>query len=362
MSAILGSIRAPHQPLMKKSQPKIALPHLALALGAVFFFMSGVFFSNVVGPGNFNQPLLASALIPVRLHQSEYPLINPLLLCDVGNAAESTQNKDLRNKILTFINDRVQQGKAIDMSVYLQRYGGGGWVGINESTLYAPASLLKVPLMIAYYKIAEENASFLDQRVTFRGSDRNGNEYFKSSQVITPGTSYTIEDLIRHMIGSSDNTATALLESAMASTTREDTYSDLGIPIPPTDPSAEYLSVKQYAYFFRLLYNATYLTREYSERALQHLTDVDFVQGIRAGVPPGVTIAQKFGERTVINQDGTINRRELHDCGIVYKKNSNYLLCVMSRGNDFNQMARNISDLSSLVYNAVSLPPSPTPY
>jgi hypothetical protein len=163
------------------------------------------------------------------------------------------------------------------------------------------------------------------------------------------------------MIRGSDNTATILLQNAMSSSTLKDTYSDLNIPTPPTDPGAEYISVKNYAYFFRILYNGTYLDREYSERAMQHLTDVDFVRGIRAGVPVTVTVAQKFGERTVLNSDGSVNRHELHDCGIVYKKGANYLLCIMSKGNDFDQMAKNIADLSALVYNAVTLPPNPTP-
>ena len=306
------------------------------------------------------QDQMAAALVPTRLKQTEYPLINPLLLCDVGNSAESTQNQDLHSVILAFINDRITQGKASQMSVYLQRYGGGGWVGINEDVPYTPASLLKVPLMIAYYKIAEDNPSFLDQRISFKGTDQNSSEYFKSGNNIRAGATYSIEDLIQHMIGGSDNTATALLQDAMASTTREDTYRDLGLPTPPTDASAEYMSVKNYAYFFRLLYNATYLNREYSEKALKHLTDVDFVQGIRAGVPLSVPVAQKFGERTVSNTDGTVLRRELHDCGIVYKKGSNYLLCIMSRGKDFDQLAKNISDLSALVYTLVTPPPVPT--
>jgi beta-lactamase class A len=215
--------------------------------------------------------------------------------------------------------------------------------------------------MIAYYKIAENTPSFLDQPIPFAGTDRNGTEYFKSGNTIKPGGTYSIEELIQHMIGGSDNTATTVLEDAMASTTREDTYRDLGIATPSADPTAEYLSVREYAYFFRILYNATYLNRDFSERALQHLTDVDFVQGIRAGVPASVTVAQKFGERTVLNPDGSVNRRELHDCGIVYKKGANYLLCIMSRGNDFDKMAKNISDLSALVYNSITLPPSPTP-
>lgn len=339
---------------------RVLRPLIVIIAGAAVF-LTGVLASPVINTSVLGQHLMGAALIPVRLKQSEFPLINPLLLCDVGNAAQSTQNQDLRKVIQSFVNNEVEQGDVSQMSIYLQRYGGGGWVGINEDALYAPASLLKVPLMIAYYKIAEDTPGFLNQKIFFNGADRNTIEYFTSPNHITASTTYTIDDLIQHMIEASDNSATALLESAMSSTTRQETYSDLGLPTPPTDPSAEYISVKNYAYFFRILYNATYLDRTYSQRALNNLSAIDFSKGIRAGVPQGITVAQKFGERTVLNADGSVNRRELHDCGIIYKKGSNYLLCVMTKGNDFDRMAKSIAGLSSLVYKNVLPPPSPTP-
>ena len=99
-------------------------------------------------------------------------------------------------------------------------------------------------------------------------------------------------------------------------------------------------------------YNATYLSQEYSEKALKLLTEPD-IPGIRAGVPTTITVAQKFGERSVYDTNNNLTDRELHDCGIVYKPGSPYLLCVMSRGKDFDTMAKNISDLSALVYQNI---------
>ncbi|MDO8560151.1 MAG: serine hydrolase [bacterium] len=63
------------------------------------------------------------------------------------------------------------------------------------------------------------------------------------------------------------------------------------------------MSVKDYASFFRILYNASYLNREQSERALGLMTKTRFRDGIIAGVPAGRPVAHKFGERTTL-EDG----------------------------------------------------------
>jgi hypothetical protein len=42
--------------------------------------------------------------------------------------------------------------------------------------------------------------------------------------------------------------------------------------------------------------------------------------------------------------------RELHDCGIVYLPDNPYLLCVMTKGNDFAKMEKIIEEISRLSY------------
>ena len=108
------------------------------------------------------------------------------------------------------------------------------------------------------------------------------------------------------------------------------------------------MSVTDNASFFRILYNASYLTKDNSQKALDLLSKVDFTDGIRAGVPSSVKVANKFGEREV----GNII--QLHDCGIVYFKDHPYLLCIMSRGTDFTKLAASIKNISRLVYLEVN--------
>lgn len=51
---------------------------------------------------------------------------------------------------------------------------------------------------------------------------------------------------------------------------------DLSIKVPKKDTEENYLSVKEVATFFRILYNSSYLSRDSSEYALDLLSRVTF--------------------------------------------------------------------------------------
>ncbi len=155
------------------------------------------------------------------------------------------------------------------------------------------------------------------------------------------------------MTENSEKNASAVPKISAKKTSLSEVYSDLGMPQPPQSNDAamiDFLSVKTYAHIFRVLYSATYLTRELSEKALQILTQTRFSEGIRAGIPSDVTVANKFGERTVQDTDKNVLFRELHDCGIVYAPGHPYLMCVMTKGDNFDKLSKIISDLSSIAY------------
>jgi beta-lactamase class A len=140
-----------------------------------------------------------------------------------------------------------------------------------------------------------------------------------------------------------------MLHAAIDTQTMTKTFSDLGVDVPNAQKPEDFMSVKQYASFFRILFNATYLNKDYSEKALSLLTKTEFTQGIVSGVPKTVSVSHKFGE-TRYN-----NLLQLHDCGIVYFPKKPYLLCIMTRGDNANDLTHVISHLSQSVYEQVSL-------
>jgi hypothetical protein len=75
--------------------------------------------------------------------------------------------------------------------------------------------------------------------------------------------------------------------------------------------------------------------------------------GLRAGVPPAVAVAHKFGEWQL--EEDVPAREQLHDCGIVYEPHRPYLLCIMTRGREFATLPGVIAELSRATYEEVGV-------
>ncbi len=292
---------------------------------------------------------------PLRA-KGDYKYINRLLACGTWESADSDQYSLLKRKVENFLTTATNSGKVSSAGIYFRELQGGRWFGINENAKFSPASLLKVPIMIAYLKSAEKQSKILDAVLAYDGTfDLNKEEYFRSPYWIGAGNGYKVSDLMTAMIVNSDNNATSLLFNAIDQSSLAEVFTDLGLSIPADNtPTVDDISPKSFSYFFRVLYNATYLNEEFSEKALDLLGRAQFPRGIQAGVPSGTTTAQKFGERSVLSKDGTLQYRELHDCGIVYSSVRPYVLCIMTRGNDFNDLVSVIQNVSAMTYEEVT--------
>ncbi len=279
--------------------------------------------------------------------EAGYKLTNPLLDCEYGGELFKALIP-FKNDIESFINQRIAQGQIDYASVYFRDLNNGPWIGINEKEKFIPASLIKVPVMMAAFKKAESDPGFLNKLVYYEKPLNNvPTPYFKPGKEIIPGNKYTIEELIERMIIYSDNNARDLVIMNLGGPKELD---DVFILAGNDFSTKDFLvTVRNYASFFRILFNASYLSREMSEKALNILTQDDFHRGLIEGVPSGMVVADKFGEKLAAED----SYKQLHDCGIVYFPNHPYLLCVMTRGNDFEKSADFIADMSKLVYNEI---------
>lgn len=280
---------------------------------------------------------------------SEYAYINPIL--DSQSLSQTTQGDILilKTNLQNSIQAKISNYEVTQVSVYFRDLNNGPWLGINEQEYYSPASLLKVPIMMAAYKIAEQDDLFLSKKVQNQVSSNGIVPEITPQKQIIKGGEYSLDDLVYRMIVYSDNDAKNLLLSQMEPRNIDKIYHDLGIAIPGIIQLEDNMSVKVYASFFRVLYNASYLSNEMSNRALKILTESEFKNGIVAGLPKNVKVAHKFGEREITN-----GIKQLHDCGIVYAKKNPYLLCIMTRGHDLENMSRVIKEISQTVYTSVS--------
>lgn len=315
--------------------------------------LAGVAIGYIASSFSSQTPLKEEKVVESKMSEIRsggYKFINPLLECDNFSPEGSISVAKMRSDLVSLAEEKKAQGLASHISVYYRDLNNGPWVGIEEMDNYSPASLLKVPVMIAALKKAEVDPSFLKKKILF---DRHYDDVVPNildTGLVVMGKSYSVEELLFKMIAYSDNDAKNLILVNLPPNAIEKVLIDVGLVVPDMANQVDIMSVRDYSSFFRILFNATYLSREMSEKALQILSAADFSKGLVAGVPEGTVVAHKFGERAFADSDV----KQLHDCGIIYAPSGPYLLCVMTRGTNFEILEDVIRDVSALVYQQLN--------
>ena len=290
----------------------------------------------------------------IRENNNKYEFIHPLLAVTRSDMdVPSPTYTGLLKKVQDYISQEKSTDGLSDASVYFTDYKkNGGSFALNVDDAYAPASMLKVVIMIGYLKEADSDDAVLSNSYVYNAqvSNLSDDVPFEAPSALVVGASYTVDDLIHKMIIDSDNGAMNLLLAHIDDAYLSQVYSDLGLRGPSADGTQYTISAKDYSLFFRILYNSTYLSRENSELALSLLSQSTFHDGLVAGVPAGIPVAHKFGEHINGTADN-INSVELHDCGFVYPSDAPYLLCVMTKSSTLGESEKVISNISKIIYN-----------
>lgn len=328
---------------MKNPSPNVRTKRLTLSLLIAFLLgLGGGFFAH-----RFRQSSgpTSPRTTPGIQRLTGYNYVNPLLDCGV----EFIEITPFQKKVQDYLDARRGDGTLSDAAIYFRHLNNGRWFGINSNAKFWPASLLKVPVMMTILKQAETDPSLFDKQIPFLGS-RSVLPKFETGPPLVPGESYSVEDLLRRMITESSNDASSVLFDILDVKTYKNVFNDLGIVSDRTQDlqDASFMTVNQYATFFRVLYNGSYLNRDMSEFALSLLAHSEFDYGIRGGVRDKTTVANKFGTREHLGSS------QLHDCGIVYYPGQPYILCMMTRGPDENRLSAIIQSVSRIVFDEMS--------
>lgn len=277
-----------------------------------------------------------------------YKFTSPLLDCD--DSTSNITNAIIKEALQTtkeIITQKLATKEAAEIAVYFRELNDGPWFGIDEDSNFLPGSLLKVPLLISVLKKSEQNPRLLKKEIVYKKDDQlNIKQHYMFGLPLEVGKKYLVEDLLNKMIEKSDNEAANLLLKSLTYEEISDSYTDLGLHTPDSAG----VSTRTYASFFRILYNASYLSKQNSEYALDLLSKTDFLNGLAAGLPDDIVVAHKFGEKGIQGSDIV----QLHDCGIVYYKTNPYILCVMTKGKDFDILSQIIAQISRNIYKVVS--------
>lgn len=288
---------------------------------------------------------------------SNYQFINPLLECEVKTLGSQQKyipfEEEVRENIKTHI---IDNNPDIEIAYYFRNLRNGPWFGYNEETIFAPASLMKLPVTMAYMKWAEEDSTVFGK--IFSGIvETNSIQNIIPWQSIRAGGTYSLDELFKYSLIYSDNNANSTLLANIPQDLLFRVFRDLNIPIIDNleQWEDEYITVKEYASFFRILFNSSYLSRTSSEYLLKIMSLAENVRGIKQKLPKDIVVTHKFWERWGVSKvTGTVTQ-QFHDCGIVYYDKYPYLLCVMTRwSKDFDKLESIIEDISYEVYSAIS--------
>ncbi|MBC7467434.1 MAG: serine hydrolase [Bdellovibrio sp.] len=280
-------------------------------------------------------------------------LISPLLEC----AVREPDPKDLENPLASF-SEEIQnfmnksQNKSTDLKadIYFQDLIGGTAIDVGDNISLRAGSLLKIPLVMAYFKWSESEPDVLNKKVIFDQKDSlklYDVQGVKPSKTLQLGQSYTIAELMHAAIVYSDNVAASLLEHYDNRSGLKKVAVDLDIPVHEGVPPLREPHIKDYASYFRVLFNAAYLDQNKSNEFLKLLSESEYKDGLVAGVPTEVLVSHKFGEATGLNNSDV---HFLNDCGIIYLPKRPYLLCISVHGKDESQMTPLVQKISNLVY------------
>lgn len=264
--------------------------------------------------------------------------------------------KPFRYKVDALIESKLKAGEASTVSVFFRDLNSGHRFGIREQEPFSPESLLKLPLMVAYFKWAESYPNVLKHKIPYAGNKEEGGlQRTKAARPLEKGKSYAVDDLILRMIAYDDIDAHALLMANLPPGYLDRVFKDIYTNYDPAKKD-DAVTFSAYASFFRVLYNSSYLSNEMSEKALRYLSRSAFRDGVVVGIPSNVDCAIKFGERAMQADAGRGNEKEmkqLHEFGIIYYPGRPYLMGVMARGVDSGKLTNVIREVTTLIYEEI---------
>lgn len=238
----------------------------------------------------------------------------------------------------------------LNVSVYVENFRNGAFMGINEKTGFFPASLNKLPVAILIMKKIEEEDLTLDTKFAIRDSDRTNSsgELYKTKENELP-----VSVLLEKMLKESDNTALKVLLLHLDPKDLQFILDYYGLDInvdyqkQQREKHPDLITPKAISTLFSSLYFSTVLEPQDSEYLLSLMNDTSFPIKKIADIQDDAIVIHKFGENYYgINQF-------FHECGILYINQSRIFYCIMTKDLSQEQAIETIGVIVNGIYHYV---------
>lgn len=220
------------------------------------------------------------------------------------------------------------RGYSGSWSIYVKNLDNGASLSINNKKMYA-ASLIKLYAMAAAYdKIRTGSVKEASVSANINGMIRwSSNDDF-NTVIRKIGTT-----AVNKWCKKNGYTGTSQVHGLSPSSNNYNLRTRSGDNVT---------SVKDCGKLLEKIYKGTCVSKSASKKMLSHLKGQQFRWKIPAGIPRGVTVANKTGETS----------NYTHDAAIVYSKGADYIICIMAKCPGYAYYAaNNIPKLSKIVYN-----------
>lgn len=295
-------------------------------------------------------PAAVASFASCNVHQQRTKnshFTNRLLFSDTEG--ESDKFRELKTNLENLIERQKRDGYIASASVFFKLCDDVDWFSVNPNEGFRTASIMKIAALITMLKMADNNPAVLDKVYDYTYHDSRIPKQAFGGPSIVPGNRYKMRDLLYYMIVYSDNYAANAVNGKVDMNLYKKLFTDLGVEGFDFENTYRKMTAAEVAKFFRVLYNSSYLTENSSEYALSLLSQSTFKDGLLKELPPGVTVAHKFGE------GGGLEENQLSEAGIVYAGNKPYLVVVMTRGNRTSDLSKSIGEISRQVYDYINL-------
>lgn len=263
---------------------------------------------------------------------------------EAKHARWTEMEKAVRKRIATF---RGEVGLVIkDLKT--------GWTfSVNPDKTFPSASMVKVPIMAACLKAAEEGRITLQDGLKLKKTDKTrGSGRLRLSRT---GSVFTVEHLLELMVTRSDNTAANMIIDLLGFDYLNSCFREMGLETTNLarrilDARARekgmenYTTAREMAAMLEEIYRKSCVCSEVSEKCLDVLKLQEINDRIPRLLPRDTVVAHKTG----------LERQVCHDAGIIFTEKGDLLISVFTRTWRGPRAAKTfIANASSLAYKTL---------
>lgn len=224
---------------------------------------------------------------------------------------------------------------------YVRRLNGGFGYGENEMEEFEPASLNKLPVMIAMFVAVEEGSISLETKYKLKNEDKirgSGSLYIRPE-----GYELSYRDLVLLMGKESDNTAFNIARNILGEEKINKVIEEIGMGNTQVFGEDQFTTPYDIGILFSKLVEGELISSAHSEEILGYLTDTVYEQWLVAGISSEIRVAHKFGRETHV----------VNDAGVVFTEDP-FIVVILSKGVVEREADKVFPELARLIFKTES--------